>query len=99
MDSKTADSFGSMGIDALTGLSDRTYLDSISKAYAGREKHWSLLMIDVDHFKLINDIYGHLTGDRVLKQTALTLQVNLKESDTAIRFGGDEFIIILPDPR
>ncbi len=97
MDRNNTDSFSSMGIDALTGLNDRSYLDDVNEAYIRREGHWSLLMIDVDHFKLINDIYGHLTGDKVLRQTALTIQVNLKESDTAVRFGGDEFTVILPD--
>lgn len=90
-------SFSSIGIDALTGLNNRSYLDSINETYMNREGEWSLLMLDVDHFKLINDIYGHLTGDKVLRQTALTVQINLKESDTAVRFGGDEFIIVLPD--
>ncbi len=86
-----------MGIDPLTGLLDRSYIDSADKKYLSRDKPWALLMLDVDHFKLINDIYGHLTGDKVLRQTALTIQINLKESDTAVRFGGDEFIVILPD--
>jgi len=97
MDGNKTDSFSSMGIDALTGLNSRSYLEDVNKAYIGREGLWSLLMLDVDHFKLINDIYGHLTGDKVLRQTALTLQVNLKDSDTAVRFGGDEFIIVMPD--
>ncbi len=49
------------------------------------------------HFKLINDIYGHLEGDKVLRQTALSIQINLKRTDIAIRFGGDEFMIVLPE--
>ncbi len=97
MDDDTTRNFVNMGIDALTGLNNRSYLDSINEAYINREGHWSLLMLDVDHFKLINDIYGHLTGDKVLRQTALTVQINLKESDIAVRFGGDEFIVVLPD--
>mgnify|MGYP006277994835 CR=1 FL=1 len=86
----------SRNIDALTGLNDRSWLDSACADYLNRTAPWSLLMLDVDHFKLINDIYGHLTGDRVLRQAALTIQVNLKESDTAVRFGGDEFMAVLP---
>ena len=97
MDKKTSSRFNNVGIDPLTGLQDRSYLESVNKKYLSKDKPWSLLMLDVDHFKLINDIYGHLTGDKVLRQTALTIQVNLKESDTAVRFGGDEFIVILPD--
>ncbi|MBD3277848.1 MAG: diguanylate cyclase [Candidatus Aegiribacteria sp.] len=92
-----SEGYSSRGIDALTGLDDRSYLNEIDDEYKTRDGAWSLLMIDVDHFKLINDIYGHLIGDKVLKQTALTIQVNLKETDTAVRFGGDEFIVILPD--
>ena len=91
--------YGSVGIDPLTGLNDRSWLELGDGEYVKRSGPWSLLMLDVDHFKLINDIYGHLTGDKVLKQTALTIQVNLKDSDTAIRFGGDEFIIVLPNTR
>ena len=86
-----------IGIDPLTGLHDRSYLDEIKDEYLRKDGVWSLLMLDIDHFKLINDIYGHLSGDRVLHQLALTIQVNLKKADTAIRFGGDEFILILPD--
>lgn len=85
------------GIDPLTGLNDRAWLDSACEDYLNRTAPWSLLMLDVDHFKLINDIYGHLAGDRVLRQAALTIQVNLKESDTAVRFGGDEFMAVLPN--
>lgn len=92
-----SNSYRSRGIDSLTGLSDRSYLDEVDEEYRKRDSPWSLLMLDVDHFKLINDIYGHLSGDKVLKQTALTIQVNLKDSDTAVRFGGDEFIVILPN--
>ncbi|MCK4806837.1 MAG: diguanylate cyclase, partial [Candidatus Aegiribacteria sp.] len=97
MDKKTSSRFNSVGIDPLTGLHDRSFLENANEKYLSKDKPWSLLMLDVDHFKLINDIYGHLTGDKVLRQTALTIQVNLKESDTAVRFGGDEFIVILPD--
>ena len=93
----SSEGYSSRGIDSLTGLNDRSYLTGIEDDYIERDGPWSLLMLDVDHFKLINDIYGHLTGDKVLKQTALTIQVNLKETDTAVRFGGDEFIVILPD--
>ena len=97
MDKKTSSRFDSVGIDPLTGLTDRSFHNSVDEKFLSKQRAWSLLMLDVDHFKLINDIYGHLTGDKVLRQTALTIQMNLKESDTAVRFGGDEFIVILPD--
>jgi diguanylate cyclase (GGDEF)-like protein len=97
MNKSTSDNRDRIGIDPLTGLHDRSYLDGIKDVYMRKDGAWSLLMLDVDHFKLINDIYGHLSGDRVLRQLAHTIQVNLKKTDTAIRFGGDEFIVILPD--
>jgi|GEM_PF-724852 len=93
----TGRTWDGMGIDPLTGLYDRTHLDAMEDAYSRRSAPWSLIIVDVDHFKLINDIYGHLEGDKVLRQTALNIQVNLKKSDTAVRFGGDEFVIVLPD--
>ncbi|MCD4847018.1 MAG: diguanylate cyclase [Candidatus Aegiribacteria sp.] len=97
MEKTDSDNGNRIGIDPLTGLHDRSYLDGIKDEYLRKDRAWSLLMLDIDHFKLINDIYGHLSGDRVLHQLALTIQVNLKKTDTAIRFGGDEFMIILPD--
>ncbi len=59
-------------IDRLTGLPGRDLLDSIQDEFSRREPEslWTFLMIDVDHFKLINDIYGHLIGDQVLAQVA-----------------------------
>lgn len=57
----------------------------------------SLIMIDVDHFKAYNDTFGHLTGDTVLKQIGQILQRNLREVDTVARFGGEEFVLLLPD--
>lgn len=86
-----------IGIDPLTGLHNRSYLEALEMAFSGRTGSWSLIMLDVDHFKLINDIYGHLEGDKVLRQTALNIQMNLKKTDTAMRFGGDEFLLVLPD--
>lgn len=97
MKKSTSDNKDRIGIDSLTGLHDRSYLDDINDVYMRKDGAWSLLMLDVDHFKLINDLYGHLSGDRVLHQLAHTIQINLKKTDTAVRFGGDEFMIILPD--
>lgn len=57
----------------------------------------SLIMVDVDHFKAYNDTYGHLQGDTVLKQIGQILQRNLREVDTVARFGGEEFVLLLPD--
>lgn len=58
---------------------------------------YSVVMIDVDHFKLINDIYGHLTGDVILQDIASILQRNLRRTDLMVRYGGDEFLGILTD--
>jgi diguanylate cyclase len=56
----------------------------------------SLLMIDVDHFKAINDNHGHLIGDRVIRFVAQTVQKNIKGQDIAARYGGEEFTVLLP---
>jgi diguanylate cyclase (GGDEF)-like protein len=56
----------------------------------------SLVMIDIDHFKQVNDTYGHPTGDRVLKRLARLLQQRLRRSDIIGRYGGEEFAVILP---
>jgi diguanylate cyclase (GGDEF)-like protein len=55
------------------------------------------IMIDIDHFKRVNDNYGHLVGSRVLKEMADVIKKCLRKSDIAIRYGGDEFVLILPE--
>ncbi len=88
---------GLKGTDPLTGLKDRTALVALNRAFSLRKHVWSLLILDIDHFKLVNDIYGHLAGDEVLSHVGQTIRVNLKSNDHALRFGGDEFVVILPD--
>lgn len=83
--------------DALTGLCDRSLLKQLDEGFASRKYPWTLLIIDVDHFKLVNDIYGHLTGDDILAHVGQTISINLKKSDHALRFGGDEFLVVLPE--
>jgi diguanylate cyclase (GGDEF)-like protein len=85
--------------DALTGVYNRGYFDEIlprAVAHAARyQEPLSLLLVDTDHFKTINDTYSHLTGDRVLKLVAETLGEHARAADTVCRFGGDEFIVVL----
>lgn len=80
--------------DFLTGLYNRRYLyEYVEKA---QENNMTLFLIDLDHFKSINDIYGHQEGDRALVLTADTLQANIKIQDSLIvRAGGDEFVVLI----
>ena len=88
--------------DPLTGLANRTRLDELlqqairRRAKAGA-RHAALLFIDLDRFKLINDSLGHAVGDRVLVEVAQRLSRCLRPGDYLIRFGGDEFVVLLED--
>jgi two-component system, cell cycle response regulator len=86
--------------DFLTGFHNRRYLNERLReelARAQRSKQpVACLMIDVDHFKRINDQHGHLAGDTVLREVARRIDVQMRVSDSGARFGGDEFAIILP---
>jgi diguanylate cyclase (GGDEF)-like protein len=85
--------------DQLTGLYNRHYLlENASQKVARARRHndiFSLLMIDVDHFKQINDKFGHRFGDYVLEEVSRALRSSVRKEDIAARFGGEEFIIIL----
>lgn len=87
--------------DSLTGLANRSaWLDAARNEFERHVRHphvASLLLLDLDHFKAINDRYGHTTGDAALQALARILLANLRTLDTAGRFGGDEFGIVLPD--
>lgn len=86
--------------DPLTGLWNRVYLERMVKMCLESRKKGSLFMLDLDNFKLINDSYGHQTGDQVLKVFAETIQKYSKEEDIVCRIGGDEFMIYtLEDSR
>jgi diguanylate cyclase (GGDEF)-like protein len=84
--------------DALTGLANRTVLieklEVSSARLQGRRESFTVLMLDLDEFKYINDTLGHAAGDQLLQELALRLQSSLKESNTVARLGGDEFAII-----
>jgi diguanylate cyclase (GGDEF)-like protein len=85
--------------DALTGAYNRQYLEERLRteiAYAIRhETSMSLVIFDVDHFKQVNDTYGHQAGDRVLSSVALALSSRLRAEDVFARYGGEEFVVLL----
>lgn len=86
--------------DPLTGLVNRKGLEmAIKQALETKEKHLlpCLLMLDIDHFKTINDTYGHAIGDRAIKLVADTVKNQIKGKDTAARYGGEEFAVLLVD--
>ena len=87
-------------LDILTGLANRRYLDEkLREQYALMKRYnntYSVLMLDIDHFKNVNDTYGHAIGDEVLQLLAQTIKENLRENDFIGRFGGEEFLVILP---
>lgn len=87
--------------DELTGLPNRRLMtDRLTQAIgdkARRPGFGAILLMDLDHFKEVNDTFGHPTGDELLKQTALRLASSVRQVDTVARLGGDEFVIILDD--
>ena len=87
--------------DQLTSLLNRhCIVDAVPqliKTTAERRQHLSVFIVDIDHFKSINDSHGHSTGDVVLAETARLLKESCQPEDLAIRFGGEEFVLVLPD--
>ncbi len=85
--------------DKLTGLLNRhaftILIDKLLAEYRRTPQPISMLLVDIDHFKEINDRYGHLVGDRVLRDVAALLRGGLRESDIAVRWGGEEFLLVL----
>ena len=86
-------------VDPLTGLANRRRFDErlADEMRRCRQLHLplSLAIIDIDHFKSVNDKYGHAVGDRVLQQVGAVISANIRRSDTACRIGGEEFVIII----
>lgn len=86
--------------DPLTGLYNRRYLEEMLSREIRRairsEQHLSVLMLDLDHFKKFNDAYGHEAGDAVLRETGSFLVRNIRAEDFVCRFGGEEFVVVLP---
>ncbi|MET3854361.1 PleD family two-component system response regulator [Rhizobium sp. OAE497] len=87
--------------DALTGLNNRRYLDNhlnvLFNRSMARGKPLSVLITDIDRFKQVNDTYGHDAGDEVLKEFANRIRSTVRGADLACRYGGEEFVIIMPD--
>jgi diguanylate cyclase (GGDEF)-like protein len=87
--------------DTLTGLANRKQIMNLLienfAHYQRYETVFTIMMLDVDHFKNVNDTYGHLAGDAVLTNTAQTIKNTLREIDRLGRFGGEEFLVILPE--
>jgi diguanylate cyclase (GGDEF)-like protein len=85
--------------DGLTGLHNRFYLrDVLPRMLAGSDRDGapiSILMVDIDHFKKVNDEYGHLVGDEVLRHVARAISEVCRAGDLAVRFGGEEFLVVL----
>ncbi len=88
--------------DPLTGLRNRRFFDErlaeeISRANRAQGSTFSLILIDLNDFKMVNDIYGHLVGDDTLKRVARFIAENLRQHEVLCRIGGDEFVILLPN--
>lgn len=87
--------------DAMTGLYNRRFLEEyVSQLVSGsqrRKSPFTVLMLDLDFFKQVNDTYGHEAGDKVIKTLADTLMRNIRSSDMAVRYGGEEFLMVLMD--
>jgi len=87
--------------DPLTQIGARKHVEAKIKSALREFQHtnfpFGILFIDIDHFKLFNDTYGHLIGDKVLRAVANTLRFNLRETDTCGRWGGEEFLALISD--
>lgn len=88
-------------VDVLTGLYNRRFLEDYAHKLLAmarrREQPVGIIMMDLDHFKSFNDVYGHEVGDRILRQFAKTVTEAMRETNLAARFGGEEFVVLLPD--
>ena len=85
--------------DAMTGLHNRRYaMEYLGKQDRLRAEHpsaWAILMVDIDHFKRVNDTHGHAAGDEILVQLATALKSHLRDGDMIARYGGEEFLVVL----
>lgn len=81
--------------DVLTGLNNRRTFEEVIQEWINDETPFAIIVLDIDRFKLINDTYGHSTGDEVLKQIAKRIQESVQPEDVCFRFGGEEFVVLL----
>ncbi|HET8869153.1 MAG TPA: GGDEF domain-containing protein, partial [Aquabacterium sp.] len=90
-------------VDALTGVFNRRHLMGCLETAVKRQERtgqsFCVILVDIDHFKRINDTYGHLTGDVVLKEVARALNQTLRATDMCARYGGEEFVVLLEHTR
>jgi diguanylate cyclase (GGDEF)-like protein len=82
--------------DPLTGLANRRTMERQVEALSRRGQLFSVVIVDIDHFKKLNDTHGHETGDKAIKAVASLLRRSIREQDLVCRFGGEEFVFILP---
>jgi diguanylate cyclase (GGDEF)-like protein len=87
--------------DELTGVFNRRYFNQRYEREVQRAQRYgralSLIMLDIDHFKIFNDTHGHLSGDAILKQVAQILEHSIRKADILARYGGEEFVVVLPE--
>ncbi|MFN0298861.1 MAG: diguanylate cyclase [Burkholderiales bacterium] len=87
--------------DGLTGLFNRRFMEEILERELRRalrkNRQLAVFMVDIDHFKRINDLFGHEVGDLVLREVAECLRANIRQEDFACRYGGEEFVLVLPE--
>jgi len=93
--------FTEVRTDPLTGVSNRRALDdTLTSQFALMTRYeniFSLVIYDIDHFKLVNDEHGHLQGDRILQNVARLLDESVRETDIVVRYGGEEFVVVMPE--
>ena len=89
-------------VDGLTGLYNRKYLDEFIDKKMPHELEkgmtYAIMFLDIDYFKMINDTYGHDAGDAILQKLSMTMKDAISENEFIIRFGGEEFLIIMKNP-
>jgi two-component system, cell cycle response regulator len=101
MEVRTEEVYQMAVLDPLTGLNNRRYgqkrlAEEISRAQRNRQP-LTVLLLDIDHLKAVNDTFGHAAGDELIKQFSERLNRAIRGSDVASRLGGDEFLVVLPE--